>query len=93
MRAAYETILDWRFRITAIHGDDRTVMVEFDGAGHFTGSFHGREIRRVPLRLAAVCVFELAGGRIVAVREYLDVTGRDRQLGEAVAEVGGMPTP
>ena len=89
MRDAYAAIPDWRFRITAIHGDDRTVLVEFDGTGHFTGLVDGRVVREVPLRLAAVCVFELRDGQITAVREYLDVTGRDRQLGRVPGRAGG----
>ncbi|HEV2527538.1 MAG TPA: nuclear transport factor 2 family protein [Thermomicrobiales bacterium] len=81
MQAAYESIPDWRFEIITIHGDDAVVMVEFNGAGHFTGEVAGRWLEMVPLRLPAVCVFMLKDGMITDVREYLAAGSRDRQLG------------
>lgn len=80
MRRAYSEIPDWRFRILRAHGDESSVMVEFDGSGHFTGEHGGVRHEQVPLRLKSVCVFDLEDGLIRLVREYLDEAGFERQL-------------
>lgn len=80
MQQAYTTLPDWQFRPLHIYGDDQTIMVEFDGAGHFVGSYHGRQYEGVPLHLTSVCIFEFRDGLISTVREYLDRAGYERQL-------------
>ena len=80
MQSAYSELPDWRFTILRTHGDESSVKVEFAGYGHFIGDHDGAYYEGVPLRLQSVCVFELEGGPIRSVREYLDEAGFDRQL-------------
>lgn len=80
MQSVYTELPDWRFDVLRACGDGSSVMVELDGRGHFTGEHAGDRCEGVPLRLTSVCVFELEGGRIRRVREYLDDAGFDRQV-------------
>lgn len=81
MKRAYSEIPDWHFTVLRAHGNKCSVMVEFLGSGHFTGDYGGARYESVPLHLQSVCVFELEDGLICRVREYLDESGFDRQLG------------
>lgn len=80
MQRIYEELSDWKFRIVTITGDETTVTVEFDGTGHFTGRHEAQEYRGAPLRLRAVCVFELREGLIRRGREYFDHRSYEAQL-------------
>ena len=80
MQRAYTSFPDWQFQVEHICGDERVVIAEFDGAGHFVGHHGDRYHEGTLLRLRSVCVFGLRAGRITWVREYLDTVGYDRQL-------------
>lgn len=82
MKDEYYSIPDWKFDIVNILGDEETVVVEFDGVGHYTGQFHGRICEGAPLRLNAVCIFRFKDNQIAYVREYYDSEGFERQLNE-----------
>jgi steroid delta-isomerase-like uncharacterized protein len=80
MKQAYSELDDWHFTITHLLHKDDIVMVEFDGKGHFTGMYKGKEYINTPLRLQALCIFELQNGLIKTVREYWDPVGYEKQL-------------
>jgi len=83
MQQAYTALPDWQFYPLHIYGDEQTILVEFDGAGHFVGEHRGRQYEGVPLHLTSVCIFEFRDGLISTVREYLDQAGYERQLSVA----------
>jgi len=68
----YTELPDWTFRLVHIFGDEEAVIVEFDGSGHFSGTYKSMRYVRAPLRLSAVCIFGLSDGLILSVREYFD---------------------
>jgi len=80
MQRIYTELPDWAFRLVHIFGDEEVVIVEFDGRGHFSGTYKGVQYVRAPLRLCAVCIFGLRDGLILSVREYVDHVGYERQL-------------
>lgn len=79
----YRDMPDWSYEIRHLCGQDNTVMVEFDGSGHFTGVFQGERFDSVALKVSAAVVFELEKGKIVRCREYIDTTGFEQQLLQA----------
>lgn len=80
MQRVYTELSDWHFVIVNILDKDGTVMVEFDGRGHFTGEHEGQKYNKAPLRLSAVCTFILKDNKIKEVREFWDPIGFARQL-------------
>jgi predicted ester cyclase len=80
MKSIYSEIRDWRFQIINMFGSDETVIVEFDGNGHFRGVYKKVNIENVFLQLKAVCIFEIKEEKIYRVREYWDPVGYKRQL-------------
>jgi steroid delta-isomerase-like uncharacterized protein len=81
MQKAYQEILDWQFELTnTAESENGTIFVEFDGQGHFTGEFEGKNYRNVPLRLSSVCLFIFQDGKISKCKEYLDQEGVARQI-------------
>ncbi len=79
----YRDMPDWSYEIRHLCSKDDTVMVEFDGSGHFTGVFQGERFDNVPLKVSAAVVFELENDQIVRCREYIDTTGFEQQLAAA----------
>lgn len=75
MQGIHGELPDWQFEVVHILGDERTVMVELDGGGHFSGVQGGQRYEGVPLRLRAVCILEVEGDLIREVREYFDAVG------------------
>ncbi|TSD00578.1 MAG: hypothetical protein Greene101415_799 [Parcubacteria group bacterium Greene1014_15] len=41
MKETYTELSDWNFKILTIQGDDKTVVVEFAGKGHYSGIYEG----------------------------------------------------
>ncbi len=80
MKQIYSELSDWQFDILNILGDDNTVMVEFNGRGHFTGTHENKEYTKVPIHIKAVCIFTLENGKIRKIREFWDPIGYNRQL-------------
>ena len=80
MQRIYTELPDWTFRLVHIFGDEEAVIVEFDGSGHFSGTYKSVRYVRAPLRLSAVCIFDLSDGLILSVREYFDHVGYEHQL-------------
>jgi steroid delta-isomerase-like uncharacterized protein len=79
----YRDMPDWSYEIRHLCDRDNTVMVEFEGSGHFTGVFQGERFDNVSLKVGAAVVFELEGEKIVRCREYIDTTGFEQQLAAA----------
>jgi steroid delta-isomerase-like uncharacterized protein len=79
----YRDMSDWSYAIRHLCAQENTVMVEFEGSGHFTGVFQGERFDNVPLKVGAAVVFELEDGRITRCREYIDTTGFEQQLAAA----------
>lgn len=82
MQETYQQMPDWRFSIDNLVAEEDVVIVEFNGKGHFSGLYKGKAYEDVPLRLRAVCVFELRDGQIYQEREYWDFQGYERQLNQ-----------
>ncbi|MBI2590274.1 MAG: nuclear transport factor 2 family protein [Candidatus Blackburnbacteria bacterium] len=80
MKKAYKELKDWQFEIVNITENKNSVMVEFDGYGHFTGAEDEVQYTNVPLHLKAVCIFEVKNGKIIHIREYLDSQSYKKQL-------------
>ncbi len=81
MQKVYNDLYDWHFEIVNIFGNDRVIMVEFDGKGHFSGEHNGRKYTNAPLHLEAICIFTLNDKKILKVKEYWDPVGYQRELG------------
>jgi steroid delta-isomerase-like uncharacterized protein len=88
MQQVYAELVDWSFDLLHIVGDDHTVIVEFDGYGHFTGTYEGQLCKDVPLKLNAICVFEIKDDLIHKVREYVDSIGYTRQMEQGCIHEG-----
>lgn len=80
LQATYQELPDWQFRPVHLLGDDQTVVAEFIGSGHFSGTYKGQEYHNISLTLSAVCVFEFKDGLIYREREYWDPEGFKNQL-------------
>ena len=80
MKKIYSELADWHFDILNIFGDDRVVIVEFDGKGHFTGIHKNKKYNEIPIHIRAVCVFTLEDGKIRKIREFWDPVGYEKQL-------------
>ncbi len=85
MKKIYSELYDWHFDILNIFGDNYTVIVEFDGRGHFTGIHENREYTKVPIHIKAVCIFTLEDGKIRKIREFWDPIGYNRQLNSSTS--------
>lgn len=89
MQQVYSHMPDWQFQAVNSLGAEQIVMVEFEGRGHFTGTYQGEQYQNVPLQLRSLVIYEFNEGLIARVREYSDRLGMERQL----AQAGHEPPP
>jgi predicted ester cyclase len=82
MKNVYSEIKDWKFQIINMISSEKTVIVEFEGNGHFSGVHKNVSFDNIFLQLKAVCVFEIKEEKIYRIREYWDPVGYEQQLNE-----------
>ncbi|MBI5064874.1 nuclear transport factor 2 family protein [Candidatus Woesearchaeota archaeon] len=80
MQEVYSELSDWYFNIVHLLFKESTVMVEFNGRGHFTGMYQDKKYAKIPLHLSAVCIFVIKDNLIITIQEYWDKTGFEKQL-------------
>jgi steroid delta-isomerase-like uncharacterized protein len=80
MRKVFEQLKDWNLGIIRMIGSGDSIVVEFDGAGHFSGEFEGQQYSSVPIKIQSICVFDFKDGLIKKCAEYYDSWTFKQQL-------------
>ena len=72
MQKVFKDLKDWNLGVIRMIGNRDSIVVEFDGSGHFAGEFEGKLYSGVPIRSRSICVFDFEVGLIKKCAEYYD---------------------